>query len=531
MIFALDSTSPPAESVFDLACSANEGVVEITFDVSGRFDVVDAEEIEIHRDGAAIATLGGDVRSFEDSPPPGVHIYSVRARRGDQVGPARRCTLRSGPGSETRRALSWPVPTIHQITFDPVANEYVTASNARSHSKNLHLFDTDLQWRASVPGPFRETEPEQIAALTVRSRGDQSEVVCIGWRPGAAPGTQNEFPVRIVTRDGTLVREFMITPPRPIAPRVPFPSGLAWDAERDTLWYLERNAQMLVEIDLEGNALQAFPHPAPLHQDRVHNFGLAIDAERNVLLVSTGNRMDQTITEFAEIDRSGRLTGIRLRVGLDDGTTKLRGFALSPPAGERGTRELVASTIHGGIADLVAYSAYSSVPPVRQLVCQRTAELEWIGDERHTGTRIERDGVVVATLPAATTSWRDADLPDDASEVMYRVVALAGDEEAPGAVCIVPPPRLILRGDVDENGELNITDAVGVLSFLFAGDVEIDCLDTADVNDDGTVNLTDPIAALNFLFSGANAPRAPYPIPGVDPTPDDLDCSPSKPAQ
>jgi hypothetical protein len=45
------------------------------------------------------------------------------------------------------------------------------------------------------------------------------------------------------------------------------------------------------------------------------------------------------------------------------------------------------------------------------------------------------------------------------------------------------------------------------------------------VNDDGAVDISDAVGLLGFLFLGATPPAAPFPTPGVDPTPaDPLGC-------
>lgn len=81
-----------------------------------------------------------------------------------------------------------------------------------------------------------------------------------------------------------------------------------------------------------------------------------------------------------------------------------------------------------------------------------------------------------------------------------------------------------LRGDVNADGSLNLTDGISVLNYLFRGQGTLDCTDAADSDDNGQVNLTDVISLLNFLFRGGAAPPAPYPASGPDPTADDLDC-------
>ncbi|HLU47407.1 MAG TPA: PKD domain-containing protein, partial [Planctomycetota bacterium] len=83
-----------------------------------------------------------------------------------------------------------------------------------------------------------------------------------------------------------------------------------------------------------------------------------------------------------------------------------------------------------------------------------------------------------------------------------------------------PPPRFFIRGDVDRNGEVALSDPIRILGHLFLGDPEPDCYDAADATDDGTLDLSDALFLLNFLFRGGIYPPPPGPDPGLDPTPD-----------
>ena len=83
-----------------------------------------------------------------------------------------------------------------------------------------------------------------------------------------------------------------------------------------------------------------------------------------------------------------------------------------------------------------------------------------------------------------------------------------GEEECAG------PMVTFRRGDPNNSGGANLSDAVSVLNFLFASADDPLCAEAADVNDDGVINLTDPVNLLNFLFGGgATAPPA---APGSD---------------
>lgn len=87
-----------------------------------------------------------------------------------------------------------------------------------------------------------------------------------------------------------------------------------------------------------------------------------------------------------------------------------------------------------------------------------------------------------------------------------------------------PEPHLFIRGDVNNDGRLDLSDAIFILNSLFAGGIPPECLDSADVDDDGKLTIGDAIYLLNYMFSGGPAPKPPFPEAGVDPTADDLSC-------
>jgi hypothetical protein len=99
--------------------------------------------------------------------------------------------------------------------------------------------------------------------------------------------------------------------------------------------------------------------------------------------------------------------------------------------------------------------------------------------------------------------------------------------------CGEPPPARFVRGDVDSDGAVDLTDAVRILDHLFLGGPAPECLDAADTDDDAELSLTDPIVVLSWLFLGGPAPEPPSPTAGsypggdcgTDPTASDgLDC-------
>jgi len=82
---------------------------------------------------------------------------------------------------------------------------------------------------------------------------------------------------------------------------------------------------------------------------------------------------------------------------------------------------------------------------------------------------------------------------------------------------------LFTRGDANEDGRLDVSDAVAILNGLF-GARPIRCADAADSNDDGATDISDGIHLLQGLFLGGPSPASPYPRPGIDYTGDLLGC-------
>lgn len=112
------------------------------------------------------------------------------------------------------------------------------------------------------------------------------------------------------------------------------------------------------------------------------------------------------------------------------------------------------------------------------------------------------------------------------TRVQYGVIRSCGPDagDNPLEDCKPGLAPLFKRGDSNADGQLNITDAVAILEFLFSGGATPSCLDVADANDDGAANIADPVSLLGYLFGGAGAPAAPFEECGADPTEDGLTC-------
>ena len=94
------------------------------------------------------------------------------------------------------------------------------------------------------------------------------------------------------------------------------------------------------------------------------------------------------------------------------------------------------------------------------------------------------------------------------------------DKDEERASRLVP---LLENGDMDGNGNRNITDAVRLLNYLFSGGeppVHAMCeltgsrtevptvVENGDIDGSGSTNITDAIHFMSWLFAGGDAPVA-----------------------
>ena len=90
---------------------------------------------------------------------------------------------------------------------------------------------------------------------------------------------------------------------------------------------------------------------------------------------------------------------------------------------------------------------------------------------------------------------------------------------------VSPAHTAFVRGDVNNDKLVNISDVVTIVSYLFQGGTETSCEDAADTNDDGQLDISDAVYLINYLFAGDARLPEPFPFRGEDPTEDHLDCA------
>ncbi len=70
---------------------------------------------------------------------------------------------------------------------------------------------------------------------------------------------------------------------------------------------------------------------------------------------------------------------------------------------------------------------------------------------------------------------------------------------------------LFIRGDANDDGKVNLADAVWILGELMRSGPSTRCPEAADVNDDGARDVSDAVYLLQYRF--LHGPTIPYPHP------------------
>ncbi len=112
---------------------------------------------------------------------------------------------------------------------------------------------------------------------------------------------------------------------------------------------------------------------------------------------------------------------------------------------------------------------------------------------------------------------------------VYRIRLTADDSQPPDStgeveVELTVGAGFFTRGDCNRDGTVDISDAVRNLLHLFGGGPASTCPDACDANDDETEDVSDSIALLHYLFTSGPPPAPPFPVAGVDPAGEALEC-------
>jgi regulation of enolase protein 1 (concanavalin A-like superfamily) len=137
--------------------------------------------------------------------------------------------------------------------------------------------------------------------------------------------------------------------------------------------------------------------------------------------------------------------------------------------------------------------------------------------------RLERQGATfigsVSSDGETYEEYARKDVPAlDVAELEIGVGAVAGSSSLTTTYIVselegFDPPQgtPFHRGDADGSGDLQLTDGVFILSWLFVQGGTPPCMNAADSDDSESIELTDAVLILSFLFLGGPPPVEPGP--------------------
>ena len=67
-----------------------------------------------------------------------------------------------------------------------------------------------------------------------------------------------------------------------------------------------------------------------------------------------------------------------------------------------------------------------------------------------------------------------------------------------GAIVALP----VLRGDANDDGEVNMSDVDYIVNYILGNSDETFNAETADVNEDGKVSMPDAMFIVNYILNG-----------------------------
>ena len=111
-------------------------------------------------------------------------------------------------------------------------------------------------------------------------------------------------------------------------------------------------------------------------------------------------------------------------------------------------------------------------------------------------------------ITAAQTLSLTLAVPDGLSTARLRFVSWEANVNNGGAVNKIVLSGLesaevptVLKGDVDQDGKVSISDVTELINYLLGGSDDIN-LDAADTDEDGHINISDVTTLINMLLSG-----------------------------
>ena len=313
----------------------------------------------------------------------------------------------------------------------------------------------------------------------------------------------------------TLLRSFSTEQAVPLGP-----DGIAYHEDSDELYVVDSTSGSLFRLTMAGQLIDSFVNPElsfyegitalPDGNLLVSDGGMGTltvftpelemeeaplditatsSSPNGVVMVEKTDSLfitDDNVVQIMEIDPEGRLLGQFLTNDVDPSFLEPEGIAFEPASGH-----------------LLA-----------------------VDDDQGRLYELTTDGQLIRDVDLeALTGFTDPEGLSYHSPTRTLFIAFDGDRQV-GVFRFSPLTASFKRGDCNDDGSVDISDAINTLEMLFLGAAEGGCHDACDSNDDGALDISDAIVTLGALFLGNGV----IPPPGIlecgtDPTDDQADCA------
>jgi len=496
----VDCTVDVPSTPTDMACSALDSTVSLSWTLP-----TDGTTVEVSRDGLVIATLGGSATSYDDvGAGVGTHEYCVVNQIGTGTSAATCCSAR--------------------VISAPTGFGCVSASgDVELNWTNTDDYDTltltrDGALLATLPGTTESyTDPSQPHGshsyeLTA-SLGDQSTSATASCTEEVPSTPQN---MACSLSGGSEVQ-------------------ISWDlpASGDFISLL-RNGSPIGSLAGSATGATDSPGPGTYQYCLIVNIGngtgatvccdIVVPQPMSGIACSTigdGNTLSWSNGEaydLIQISRDGMV------VGLVDGTEE--SFTDFPLGAGTYSYEIIATLAGSQTAPINC--SVTVLPAPINLACTffgAPVHLDWENTAAYTTIHIERNGVLISSIPGAATSSINV-VPAEGTYT-YRIWAEHADGITTSTTCS-GNVKAFLRGDANSDTNCDIADGIWVLNWLFIGGQEPTCFDSADFDDNGIVTIGDAMLMIFYYLHADGTPllppASPFPEAGLDPSDDMLDC-------
>ncbi len=496
----VDCTVDVPSTPTDMACSALDSTVSLSWTLP-----TDGTTVEVSRDGLVIATLGGSATSYDDvGAGVGTHEYCVVNQIGTGTSAATCCSARviSAPTGFGCVSASGDVELSWTNTDD-----YDTLTLTRDGAL-LALLPGTTESYTDPSQPHGSHSYELTASL-----GDQSTSATASCTEEVPSTPQN---MACSLSGGSEVQ-------------------ISWDlpASGDFISLL-RNGSPIGSLAGSATGATDSPGPGTYQYCLIVNIGngtgatvccdIVVPQPMSGIACSTigdGNTLSWSNGEaydLIQISRDGMV------VGLVDGTEE--SFTDFPLGAGTYSYEIIATLAGSQTAPINC--SVTILPAPINLACTffgAPVHLDWENTAAYTTIHIERNGVLISSIPGAATSSINV-VPTEGTYT-YRIWAEHADGITTSTTCS-GNVKAFLRGDANSDTNCDIADGIWVLNWLFIGGTEPTCFDSADFDDNGIVTIGDAMLMIFYYLHADGTPllppASPFPDAGLDPSDDMLDC-------